>query len=98
MDYPETPMNYLLRAWVMADGQKKSGDASKIYKRMLDIASDNSRAASLHGFALLFAGKKAEALKWAEETLRDNRDTDGSVSYTIACLYAQAGHHDGWRN
>lgn len=91
MDYPETPMNYLLRAWVMADGQKKSGDASKIYKRMLDIASDNSRAASLHGFALLFAGKKAEALKWAEETLRDNRDTDGSVSYTIACLYAQAG-------
>lgn len=91
MDDPLQPMNYLLRAWVIADGLKQPANALPIYKRMLDADNDHSKAASLYGFGLLFTGKKAEAVKWADDLLRDNNDTDGSLNYTAACLYAQAG-------
>lgn len=94
MDNPDNAMNYMLQAWSMLDGQKKEQAAKAVYKRMLDIDSDWSKPASLRGFALLFTGKEDQALKWAEQILRDNRDTDGSVNYTVACLYAQAGETD----
>ena len=94
MDNPDTPMNYLLRGWVIYDGLKKSGDALSVYKRMADNATDDTKAKSMHGFALLFTGKKDEALKWMSDILRDTKDTDGSVNYLAACLFAQAGETD----
>lgn len=94
MDQPDAPMNYLLRGWVIYDGLNKSGDALSVYRRMADLGNDNTNVKSLHGFALLFSGKKDEALKWMADILRDTRDTDGSVNFIGACLYAQAGETD----
>lgn len=91
MDDPSQPMNYLLRAWVLADGLQQPSNALSVYKRMLDIDVDQWKAASYYGFALLFSGKKEQALKWVSDLLTDNRDTDGSLNYLAACLYAQAG-------
>ncbi len=87
-------MNYMLRAWVIADGLGKSGNALPIYKRVLELDMDPDKPASLHGFALLFTGKHAEAIKWADMIVRDNNDTDGSINYLAACLYAQAEETD----
>lgn len=90
IDNPNDPMNYMLRAWVIAEGIGKSGDALPIYKRILELDVNQDLPSSLYGFALLFTGKHAEAIKWADEIVRDNTDTDGSVNYIAACLYAQA--------
>ena len=78
----------------MDEGMNKHGDAIALYKRMAGLGTDNSNPSSLHGFALLFSGKKAEAVKWADDMVRDNNDTDGSINYMAACLYAQAGESD----
>ena len=94
IDNPNDPMNYMLRAWVIADGLGKSGNALPIYKRVLELDMDPDKPASLHGFALLFTGKHAEAIKWADMIVRDNNDTDGSINYLAACLYAQAEETD----
>ncbi len=94
MDNPNDPMNYMLRAWVITDGQKKSNVALPIYRRALEIDMDSDLPQSLHGFALLFTGKTAEAVKWADTIMHDVKDTDGSVSYLMACLYAQAEETD----
>ncbi len=45
---------------------------------------------SYRGFALLFSGDREGAVKWAEDLLRDYRDTDGYLNFMVACLYAQA--------
>lgn len=95
IDHPDDPMNYLLRAWAtIAADNGKSGNALAIYRRMLEQDVNISLPSSYHGFPLLFTGKKEEAIKWAEELLRDNRDTDGSLNYLCACLYAQADETD----
>lgn len=98
MDDPDNAMYNMLRAWVINDGQKQKGNALGSYKRVIDIA-DNlpadasvyAKARSLRGFALLFTSHAAEANKWMEEILLQNRDTDGSINYLGACFYAQAG-------
>jgi tetratricopeptide (TPR) repeat protein len=94
IDNPDTPTNYMLRAWVLADGSKKTADATAIYKRMLELNTDNTRLSSLYGFALLNTSKKDEAVKWADNTMLTTRDTDGSANFTAACLYAQSNEID----
>lgn len=103
MDNPEDAMSYMLQAWTVNDGLGKSRDAVHIYKRMLDALpaeSENAKgehvtsSATLRGFALLFTGDTAGALRWADDLLRDNSDSDGSLNYLAACLYAQAGEAD----
>ena len=91
IDNPEAPMNYLNRGWVMEDGLKKHSDALAIYRRMAGIDTDATSPRSLHGFALLFSGKKDEAITWADNILKSATDSDGSTNYIAACLYAQAG-------
>lgn len=91
MDNPDQPMNHLLRAWTFHDSPRKTSEARGIYMRMLDLNVDNSKVASMYGFTLLFIGKKAEAIKWMDDILLENRDTDGTTNYIAACLYAQAG-------
>lgn len=90
MEYPNAPMNYLLQAWIMNDGLNKPQNAQSVYKRIPDIDIDYSKPTSYYGFALLFAGKTKEALRWADEIIADNHDSDGTVNYIAACLYAQA--------
>ena len=46
------------------------------------------------GFALLYSGDKDAAVKWGDDLLRDYRDTDGYLSYMVACLYANCGDND----
>ena len=98
MDTPDEAMPYLLQAWVLTDGLKQQAKALPPYRRMLDAipadaATPAALAKGLRGFALLFSGKKAEALAWAGELLKE-KDTDGSRNYLAACLYAQAGDND----
>lgn len=52
--------------------------------------SSLSAIQSYRGFALLFSGDRAGAVKWAEDLQRDYRDTDGYLNFIAACLYAQA--------
>ena len=94
MDNPTEPMNYLYRAWVIGEGLGKTGDAQGFYKRMEAIDIDSDSTKSLAGFPLLFTGKKAEALAWMEKILKNNTDTDGTLNYMGACLYAQANEAD----
>ena len=103
MDNPEDAMSYMLQAWVVNDGLDQPRGAAPIYKRLLDAAPAESVDAAgnhatspstLRGFALLFTGDKEGALRWADDLLRDNNDTDGSINYLAACLYAQAGEAD----
>lgn len=98
MDYPENPYYDMLRAWVVTDGLKQKGNAMTSYKRVIDMSDtmdDDSpvylKARTYRGFALLFTSHEAEANKWMEEILMQNRDTDGSINYLGACFYAQAG-------
>ncbi len=103
MDNPEDAMSYMLQAWVVSDGLKQSRDAVPVYKRLLDAVSAEkvnaagehvTSPATLRGFALLFTGDTEGATRWADDLLRDNNDSDGSLNYLAACLYAQAGDAD----
>jgi len=94
IDNPEKPINYMNRAWVLEDGLKKHAEALGVYRRMAALGNGNNTPSSLHGFALLFSGKKTEAIAWADNMLNTNKDTDGNINYIAACLYAQAGELD----
>lgn len=95
IDSPDNPMYYMLRAWAtLAADKDRTSNALAIYRRMLDLDVNTALPSSLYGFALLFSGDKDGALRWAGEMLRDNHDTDGSVNYLCACLYAQAEETD----
>lgn len=94
MDNPNDPMYYMLRGWVMKESGAKSNNALQIYKRALEIDTNQDLPQSLYGFALLFTGKTTEAVQWADTIMRDIKDSDGSVSYLMACLYAQAEETD----
>ncbi len=105
IDQPDVMRNYIYRAWVLADGMKQQANAQTLYNRVVsmtapDMADEtvDSQAAtsalsaiqSYRGFALLFSGDREGALAWADSLKRDYRDTDGHLSFVLACLYAQA--------
>lgn len=46
------------------------------------------------GFALLYSGKKQQAIEWTDNLRRDYRDTDGYLNFMAACVYANAGDAD----
>ena len=84
IDQPDVMRNYIYRAWVLADGMKQQANASQAATSAL------SAIQSYRGFALLFSGDREGALAWADSLKRDYRDTDGHLSFVLACLYAQA--------
>lgn len=90
-DNPNSPILYLLRGWILDEKLDRHTDALALYRRMAASDVDESSATSLHGFALLFSGDKDGAMKWAEKVITTQSDSDGSVAYTVGCLYAQAG-------
>ena len=105
IDQPDVMRNYIYRAWVLADGMKQQANAQTLYNRVVsmtapDMADEtvDSQAAtsalsaiqSYRGFALLFSGDREGASAWADSLKRDYRDTDGYLSFVLACLYAQA--------
>jgi tetratricopeptide (TPR) repeat protein len=103
IDQPDVMSNYIYRAWVLADGMKQASNAQSLYNRVVSLTADDDATTqkfaltairSYRGFALLFSGKKDEALQWADNLQRDYKDTDGYMSYIIACLYAQANESD----
>ncbi|MDE7120442.1 MAG: tetratricopeptide repeat protein, partial [Muribaculaceae bacterium] len=95
MDNPQNYYAYMLQAWGIADGLKDPASALPVYRRLIDATADEDKPdhtpslTSYRGFALLFAGKKQEALDWAAR-LTAQPDSDGSFHYLAACLYAQA--------
>lgn len=91
---PFEPNNYLLRAWVLNDFLNQPKAAKGLYTRVIDLELDHSeRLGSLLGFAQLFDGKTAPAIKWMDAIL-DEPDYDGKAHYFGACFYAWAGRQD----
>lgn len=105
IDQPDVMRNYIYRAWVLADGMKQQANAQTLYNRVVSMTapddageSADSQAAtsalsaiqSYRGFALLFSGDREGALAWADSLKREYRDSDGYLSFVLACLYAQA--------
>lgn len=107
IDSPDVMKNYIYRAWVLNDGLKESANAEGLYNRVVsltedDVVTDGVYATgsslpillSYRGFALLYSGKKDEAVKWADSVRLAYKDTDGYLGYMMACLYANAGETD----
>lgn len=91
----EAPYYYMIRGWILSSYLNKPENASTFYGRVIDLINpDDKSIKSLQGFALLFTGKRAEAVEWIEKQLAENADTDGLVNYYAACLYSQAGMTD----
>jgi len=59
-------------------------------RAVLDLNPDDNRALNMGAFALLRLGRKEEAVRWMEESVR-KAPTDSIVHYNAACLYALAG-------
>jgi len=76
-----------------ADGQPESG-VDAVVAGQQDAVTPLQAVQTYRGFGLLFSGDKDEAVLWADELLRSHRDTDGYLSFMVACLYAQAGETD----
>lgn len=107
IDRPEVMRNYIYRAWVLADGMKQPANAQSLYGRVVSMTAEEQPAdgelrvsalaaiQSYRGFALLFSGDRAGALKWASDLQRDYRDSDGYLNFIVACLYAQASATEG---
>lgn len=91
LSLPYEPRNYLLRAWVLNDFLNQQKAAKALYTRVIDLELDHSElVSSLLGFALLFDGKTADAVKWMDACLAEP-DYDGKIHYYGACFYAWAG-------
>lgn len=102
VDQPEVMRNYIYRAWVLTDGLKQPSNAQSLYNRVVAMTAPGQEDSgqqpvsalaaiqTYRGFALLFSGDKDGAVVWADNILRDYRDTDGYPSFIAACLYAQA--------
>lgn len=102
IDNPDVMQNYIYRAWVLVDGMKDATSARPLYNRVVSMTAptddEDSKVLfpglaairSYRGFALLFSGDKTAAVKWADDLCRNFKDTDGSLNFTAACLYAQA--------
>lgn len=91
IDHPHNASLYLFRGAIVDKTLDKHADALSIYRRMAALGSTDSDLASLHGFALLASGDKEGAVKWADSIRNKANDSDGCASYTLGCLYAQAG-------
>lgn len=94
MNEPDNPYIYMLRAWVLNDYLNQPKGALGFYNRIIDLdTADSDSVRSLYGFALLFAGKTAQAVAWMDECL-SRPDYDGQTNYYGACFYAWAGKPD----
>lgn len=115
IDQPDVMKHYIMRAWVLYDGMKQTGNATNLYNRVVKLTANEqpeptnqneapafatgkvsalTAVQTYRGFALLFSDDKEGAINWADDLLRDYRDTDGYLSYMASCLYAQANETD----
>ncbi len=91
----QTPMLYINRAWLLATYLNEPVAAAGFYNHIIDnTTADDGDIHSLRGFALLFNGRKTDAIQWIEHILATHTDNDGYLNYMAACLYAQADETD----
>ncbi len=91
---PELAQAYITRAWLLSNRLNDRQGARDLLTRVLDMSSaDDNDPESLRGFALMNAGRRDEARKWAER-IATNADPHGRADYVAACLYAQLGDND----
>lgn len=88
---PENPVNYIIRAWIMADKLDSKTDASGFLTRCiaLEYADDDYR--SYLGFALNMMEQNEQAAKWIDNVVASGNDIDGRIHYLAAALYSQLG-------
>lgn len=92
VENPESPSNYIIRAWIMINHQNKKGDAMTFLRRAVDLDFDASDINSLKGFALILLGNDSDAYKWITEIMAANPvDVDGHINYLASCLYSRLG-------
>ncbi|MDE6448760.1 MAG: hypothetical protein K2L41_01610, partial [Muribaculaceae bacterium] len=92
MDEPDNALYYLMRGKILNDNLKEAGAARQQYQRALDLDLPDDAVKSFKGFVDLRLGNKANAISWIESILSNVKDTDGSINYYAACLYAQIGN------
>lgn len=83
----ENPRYMMLRAWVLWQYLNESAGAENFYNRVANLDLPNDDIRSLKGFALLFCGKKSEAIAWLDNILNSVEDNDGFIHYLAACFY-----------
>ncbi len=111
LDAPDAPSIALNRAWLLGTFLNEPVAAEGFYNKIIDTNPyDFDDVLSLRGFAMLYSGKRDQALEWAGRVaeLADKSttaprnstaatltsDADGRVSYILACLYSEAGESD----
>lgn len=94
MTQPFEPLPYMLRAWVANDFTHQPKASKGFYQQVADLELDYfDRVNSYLGFAQLYLGETAKAVKWMEAILAQP-DYDGKNNYFGACFYAWAGRRD----
>lgn len=83
----DNPLFMMLRAWVLEQYLDEEAAAENFYGRVADLDLPDDNIKSLKGFALLFTGKKSEAIAWLDNILGSAEDNDGYIHYLAACFY-----------
>lgn len=92
---PESPVNYIIRAWIMADKLKQQSDAIGFLSRCISLDYEDSDYNSYLGFALNLMGQNDQARVWIDNILESRpADIDGRIHYIAAALYSQTGDID----
>ncbi len=95
VENPESPSNYIIRAWIMINHQNKKGDAATFLRRAVDLDFDDADINSLKGFALNLLGNDSDSREWVDAIMATSPvDVDGHINYIAACLYSQLGDQD----
>lgn len=95
---PESPANFILRAWVLNDFLNKPVAAKGFYTHITEMEGlDASNPLTLVGFARYYAGDTEGASRWIAEITAPREGADAPealASYLAACLAANMGDND----
>ena len=92
---PNTPVNYIIRGWIIGDLLNSKSDAIGFLTRCstLDFQADDYR--SYLGFAENMMGQNEQAQQWIDSILAAQpNDVDGHIHYIAAALYSHLGDTD----
>lgn len=95
MNNPESPMNFMLRAWVLGEHLNQPVASKQFYEHITEMDNfDLDNVNSLKGFAQLYSGHEVEGQAWMDNILSTVEDPDGFVHFMGACYYSEAGNYD----
>ena len=96
INYPNDPINYIIRGWVIADKLNQKSDATGFLTRCTALDYDETDYRSYLGFALNLLGQNDKATEWIDNIVASQgaTDIDGRINYLAAALYSHLGDFD----